>query len=573
MRSAGIRKILVVDDEESMCRLLTVFMEMNGYRCQSATDPLKALEMLKSDDFDLVITDIRMDGMDGLDLTREIRKTFPAVDTIVMSAFTGDYAYSNIIEAGAADFIGKPLSLTELKAKIGRVDREHKMVAELREANEAINCTLADMERANQQLVHEIDERKRTQKELYNAHKEIESLMSSIPLIMIEVSNDGIIKRWNTVAEKVLQIDSFEAHGMEISKCPIPWDSQKIDECLRMCSSESIASELKSVRFTRKNGEDGLLDLTISPIKENLLVHSGIIILGTDTTEHVLLERQLAQSQKLESIGRLAAGIAHEINTPAQYVGDNTRFLEEAYGDLERIHDLYHQLIEHLKSEGLATGLVQKIEETSSEVDLEYVRDQTPKAIRQSLEGIERITKIVRAMKEFSHPGTDAKKEIDLNKAIESTITVARNEWKYVAEMVTDFDLSMPPVACLPGEFNQAILNIIINAAHSIAEKNGNEAGQKGTISISTRGLGDFVEILISDTGMGIAENIRSKIFDPFFTTKEVGQGTGQGLAISHSVIVEKHGGTIDFETEAGKGTTFIIRLPVQNLNAQEAPQ
>jgi signal transduction histidine kinase len=169
-------------------------------------------------------------------------------------------------------------------------------------------------------------------------------------------------------------------------------------------------------------------------------------------------------------------------------------------------------------------------------------------------------------MKEFSHPGTDAKTNIDLNRAIESTITVARNEWKYVAEMVTDFDPGMPLVPCLPSEINQVVLNMIINASHAVADalkQNGSD--KKGTITIATRALDGHVEIRISDTGTGIPENIRSKIFDPFFTTKEVGKGTGQGLAISHSVIVDKHRGTITLDPEVDRGASFIIRLPLQS--------
>jgi len=153
---------------------------------------------------------------------------------------------------------------------------------------------------------------------------------------------------------------------------------------------------------------------------------------------------------------------------------------------------------------------------------------------------------------------------VDLNHAIENTITVAKNEWKYVAEMETDFDPALPPVPCLPGELNQVILNMIINAAHAIADVMGDGSKGKGTIRITTRRDGNWAEIRISDTGTGIPEAIRDRIFDPFFTTKEVGKGTGQGLAIARSMIVDKHGGTIDFETQEGKGTTFIIRLPLE---------
>ena len=197
------------------------------------------------------------------------------------------------------------------------------------------------------------------------------------------------------------------------------------------------------------------------------------------------------------------------------------------------------------------------------DIDIDYLLEEVPQAIGQSLEGIERVTKIVRAMKNFSHPGVKEKAAVDINESIENTITICRNEWKYVAEMETDFDTNLPTVLCLPGEVNQVLLNLIINAAHAVAKVVGDGSDTKGTIRISTSLDDDWVEIRIADNGCGIPDEIQSKVFDPFFTTKDVGKGTGQGLTIAHSVIVDKHGGTIDFQTQAGQGTTFIIRLPI----------
>jgi len=280
------------------------------------------------------------------------------------------------------------------------------------------------------------------------------------------------------------------------------------------------------------------------------------------------LESQLAQAQKLEAIGSLAAGIAHEINTPTQYVGDNTRFFKDAFNDLNQLLQKYEELGNAVRAGSATGGVVQEIETIAQKIDLAYLTEEIPKAIHQTLEGVERVTKIVQAMKEFSHPGAKEKTSININKAIKNTITVARNEWKYVAEMVTDLDPSMPLVPCLPGEFNQVILNMIINAAHATADVVGDGSAKKGTITVSTRHDENSAEVRVSDTGTGIPENIRPRIFDPFFTTKKVGKGSGQGLAISHSVIVDKHGGTIHFDTEVGKGTTFIIRLPLENINS-----
>jgi PAS domain S-box-containing protein len=422
-------------------------------------------------------------------------------------------------------------------------------------------------------LGRDISKIRKAEEQLQQTYSEMEQVLGAIPSFLIGLTPENRVTRWNNAAETTFGIGSNAALGRPFERCGIRWNWEKILEAVSVCKLGDTSTKLHNIRFTQTNGKEGFLEVTFTPFDGAGERPAGMLLSGSDITERRILESQLVQAQKLESIGQLAAGIAHEINTPAQYVGDNIRFLQDSYGDLERIHDLYNELIGRVKSDGLVEDLVQRIEKAAEEVDFEYVKEEAPKAIRQSLEGMERISRIVLAMKEFSHPGGDDKKEIDLNKAIESTITVARNEWKYVAEMETDLDQSLPHVACLPGEFNQAVLNMIINAAHAIAEKNGNGDGQKGKISVSTRAMGDFVEIRIGDTGMGIPENIRSKVFDPFFTTKEVGKGTGQGLAISRSVIVDKHGGTIDFETEVGKGSTFIIRLPVQSTGSLKAAQ
>jgi signal transduction histidine kinase len=280
------------------------------------------------------------------------------------------------------------------------------------------------------------------------------------------------------------------------------------------------------------------------------------------------MELQLRQSQKLEAIGQLASGIAHEINTPTQYVSDNTHFLEEAFFDLTKALNSYDRLLQESRRGTVDPVMVAQVEKAIAGADLEYLAEEIPKAIAQSLEGLGRISKIVRAMKEFSHPGSEEKQTIDINHAIENTLTVCRNEWKYVAEVVTDFAPDVPLVPCLPGDFNQAILNLVVNAAHSIAEKSDGNGKQKGTITVSTRSDDNWVDVRVSDTGNGIAEQNRPKIFTPFFTTKEVGKGTGQGLALCHSVIVGKHNGTIAFETETGRGTTFIVRLPLMQATS-----
>ncbi len=356
--------------------------------------------------------------------------------------------------------------------------------------------------------------------------------------------------------------------GKPLGDIDLQWDWDKIQQGMLTCRKEVDSVRIDDIIFARPDQKQGYLGFTINPICTDADNFSGFIIIGADITERKALENNLAQTEKLKSIGQLAAGIAHEINTPTQYVGDNTRFLQDAFRDILQILEQYEKLLHAVKSDGVTADLIREVEQDLEAADVDFLLEEIPAAIQQTLEGVNRIGKIVRAMKEFSHPGQDEKKPIDINKAIESTITVARNEWKYVADMVTDFDPSLPLVACLPGEFNQVILNLIINAVHALADVIDGQSGQKGVIQVVTRRKEKFVEIQISDSGPGIPKDIRPRIFDPFFTTKALGKGTGQGLAISHSVIVEKHGGSIHLETQEGNGTTFTICLPIKDQSA-----
>ena len=269
---------------------------------------------------------------------------------------------------------------------------------------------------------------------------------------------------------------------------------------------------------------------------------------------------RLLQAQKLESVGQLAAGIAHEINTPAQFIGSNLDFLEGSFTDVKRLLGILPKLLQAIRDGSAIDQTSQEADNLLVELDWEYLEKEIPAAIRQSQEGMRRVVSIVQAMKEFSHPGNKEKSFHDINKIIETTITVTRHEWKYCAEIETHLAPDLPPVFCLADEIGQVLLNILVNAAHAIGEKHAG-TDQKGKIIISTQQIGKHLQICIEDTGAGIPEEIRPKIFDPFFTTKSVGKGTGQGLAIAHDVIQKKHNGTIYFTSEIGQGTLFTIQL------------
>ncbi len=300
-------------------------------------------------------------------------------------------------------------------------------------------------------------------------------------------------------------------------------------------------------------------DYTKSDVEQVTLMMDGmwrIIRQKEAEEERRVMELQLMNAQKMESVGHLAAGIAHEINTPIQYVSDNLRFLADSFNDITGAIDSLQETIAACEDRPEFSEKVAVITTILEGADFPYLKEEIPRALDQTREGVKRVATIVRAMKEFSHPDMEKMTAVDLNRAIESTITVARNEWKYVAELTTDFDAALPMVTCIPGAFNQVILNLIVNAAHAIAGNAHRESGVKGCITVSTKRIGGMAEICVSDTGTGIAEEHRSKIFTPFFTTKEVGKGTGQGLSLVYNVIVKQHRGAVHFRTETGKGTT-----------------
>jgi histidine kinase len=270
------------------------------------------------------------------------------------------------------------------------------------------------------------------------------------------------------------------------------------------------------------------------------------------------MESELRLAQKLQSVGQLAAGVAHEINTPIQFVGNSLEFLGDAFESLLALVGTY-RLEQPEASEAVSAAL--------EAADLDYVVGAAPAAFARARDGVERVTKIVGAMKAFSHPDQQSQAPTDLHRAIENTLAVAISEYRCVADVVLDLE-EIPDVVCHPGEVKQVLLNLVVNAAHAIGDVVA-PTGSRGTITIGARpGPGDTVEISITDTGGGIPAEIRERIFDPFFTTKPVGRGTGQGLSLARTAIVDRHGGTLDFESTLGAGTTFRVRLPVHGKPA-----
>jgi len=297
------------------------------------------------------------------------------------------------------------------------------------------------------------------------------------------------------------------------------------------------------------------------PAGDGHLVLLDVTATRQDEEERRRMELELRLSQKLEAVGQLAAGIAHEINTPVQFVGDTIRFLDDAFTDLSGLIEAYGDLRQHAAEQGTASEVLARLAAAEEAADLEYLRERVPAALARARDGIDRVAKIVRAIRDFAHPPTTVKGPVDVNQALANTLIVAANEYKYVAEVECEFG-ELPPIVANAGDLNQVFLNLVVNAAQAIEDTVGS-SGERGRISIATQLEDDRVVVSIADTGGGIAPEVAGRVFDPFFTTKEVGRGTGQGLAISHTIVAERHGGSLTFASAPGEGTTFFVRLPV----------
>ncbi len=444
----------------------------------------------------------------------------------------------------------------DLRAELASIDGVLQMQAVL--GTVLLVCVIGALF-FNTRMSVEAGARRRGVEVLDQAHRDTKVLLNSIPSLVIGLDANGRIQQWNKAATRILGWEEAFVLGKTLDNCGVKWLTTDISSRIAGYVREPAAHSLDGIRL-EKHGMVRFLGLKAIHLHRES--STGILIVGADITKRMALEEQLRQAQKLESIGQLAAGIAHEINTPTQYIGDNVRFLKDSFADLKLLFSQYGRLLAAAKGPEFFSETVGEVSAAVDKADLGYLLKEIPKAIDETLEGVNRVATLVGAMKDFSHPGTKEKVDLDLNRAIDSTITVARNEWKYVADLETDYDPSLPKVSCLPGEFNQVILILIVNAAHAIADVIGESGSEKGKIKVQTRHCPEWDEVRIQDTGPGIPESIQARIFDPFFTTKEIGKGTGQGLAIARSVIVNKHGGTIHFETEQGKGTTFVIRLP-----------
>ncbi len=497
-----------------------------AYDLVGALSLTEARKKLRESTFDLILLDYLLGDGSGLELIEEAKET-----PIIM--ITGDGSENIAVEAmkiGAYDYLVKDSRDNFLRMLPKTIER--------------------------------ILGKRKTEKTLEDSRLMYRMLMEEAgDAIFILNTNTGKFINANKQAEILIGRKKEKIVKMQLEDL---FSGESAEQCIRLKEGSSSHTNeiIEDIYLLHDRGKEIPVTVTVSQAK--LSDKTILQYVFRDITQRKQMEIQLGHAQKMESIGQLAAGIAHEMNTPLQFISNNTSFLRESFGYLIDVLNDYNQLAGQLKNETSSMEMVKKINAKIIEKDLDFLIDEIPEAIDQSLEGIGRVNKIVQAMKEFSHPGMDEEKPNDLNKAIETTLNISQSEWKYVANIETSLDPELPLVPCCINDFNQSVLNIIVNASQAIKDSLESERNQKGTINIVTRQKGKWAETIIKDSGTGIPEEIRAKVFDPFFTTKEVGQGTGQGLALAYNMIVKKHNGEISMDTELGEGTTFMIRLPLQ---------
>ena len=411
-------------------------------------------------------------------------------------------------------------------------------------------------------ISRDMTEWKNTVEALEESEESFRLLFAAIPHAVWVYDVDTLrFLKVNEAASRRYGYSAEEFEGITVGDLHPPAEASRLRTILKQLwdSPDQVLPE-GAWQYQTRAGD--LLQVEVDARLLRFKDRTAMLAVVQDVTDRKRLELELQTSQRLEAVGHLAAGIAHEINTPIQFVGDNLHFLYDAFADRQAALEKFDRQLRRGALEGDAPGSVLELwKEVQAASDMEYLDTEIPNALKQSLDGVERIATIVRAMKAFAHPGQKEKVAADLNKALEDTLTVARNELKYVADVETDFG-DLPPVVCHLADLNQVFLNLLVNAVHAIgAVMKGN--GVKGRIRVKTRTDGDHVTVSISDTGCGIPEAIRSRVFDQFFTTKEVGRGTGQGLALARGIVVEEHGGRIAFEPNPPQGTTFVVSVPI----------
>lgn len=419
-----------------------------------------------------------------------------------------------------------------------------------------------------------------TNKEISALQKEINGLRETLKQVgyqnqmmlswvngaVVTVDKEGLVNSANEAALQALGWDMEELIGLHMHEkihhsqddgSEYPWEFCPVFAAIEDGSSHHVDGDV----FWHKNGTSFSADYIVCPTRNDNSEVTGAVLTFRNLTNIKLEEAKRIHSMKLESIGELSAGIAHEINTPIQFIGSNISFLQDCFDDLLALLQAYEKLKAKVENNEEVKELIEAIDAAAEEADIEYLIEEGPRAFEQTQHGVDRVTKLILGLKGFARSGEgESKGPADINEIIYNTLTVCKNAYKFVAELETDL-AELPSIPIYAGDIGQVLVNLVVNAAHAI-EEHRKPNSPLGKLSIKSYAKDGSVYISVTDTGGGIPENLKERIFDPFFTTKEVGKGSGQGLAISRTIIHERHNGELSFESVVGEGTTFTIRLP-----------
>src|SRR5579859_407605 len=472
--------------------------------------------------------------------------------------FYGDAAVQDPGWRPQAGFLALGVTFTTLMVALlaaasNAVLRYQAMVAELkanlterRRLEHDLRDALARAEQAAEPKA-ENTIRAKTEEALRASRRRLVSITDGVAHSILVLNPAGQIVFANLAARRTLGADELEGLSLD-DFLMIREEGEKVpfarSPLSKAVEDGASVQDHDAVLHFVVNGVDMPAAYSCEPLGEDSWKRN-VVMSFRDITDIKHAQRELLQSSRLASVGQLAAGIAHEINTPIQYIGNNLSFIADS------IRKIFEQL---------------KTREGDMDNEMAFLAEELPGAVSESLDGVTQISRIVLSMKEFSHPGSATKTLVNLNRALDTTLTVTANVWKQAAAVQRDYDPELPPVPCFAGELNQVFLNLIVNAAQAIE---GSGKPRPGTIAISTAQSGDYAKIQIADSGTGIPAALLDKIFDPFFTTKEIGKGTGQGLAICQNVIVVKHGGKIEVGGLEGQGAVFTIYLPFDQSQSQ----
>jgi two-component system NtrC family sensor kinase len=561
-------RILVVDDDDLIRQTIARCLRNQAYEVAAACSPVDALKELAHRSFDVILLDVAMPGMTGLELLVLCKEKCPQSEVIMLTAQGSLEIAVDSMRKGACDFISKPFHVEQIRLAVARaIERKylHDATA-LYRASHAIFAT-PEFERLPEAIVQ-------VSMRVMDADG-VSLLLPGIDGSLYVANSYGL----SPAVRQAVRITPGEgiAGKVAVSLTPVilqgdaggPRENGVADARSRVKSSivYPLVSDRRLVgmlTFNRTNDA--------RPFRPYDLEKAGVlgsqVLLALETSR---LTRQNITTEKLAAVGQLAAGVAHEINTPIQYIGDSMAFIAQGFGDLLLLLARHQALRHSLERNEPTAQLAREIGDLEQELDIGYFVEQVPSAVQRTIEGISRVAEIVRAMKAFAHPGQDDKADADINQIIRTTLAVSRAEYKYVAEVSTEL-ADVPPVHCHAGEIGQVLLVLIVNAAQAVADcKDVKEQNGKGSIVVRSSVDADEVVIAVADTGPGIPADFGGRIFEPFFTTKEVGKGTGLGLSVARTIVVEKHGGSLTFESEIGRGTEFVVRIPIQPKDKRES--